>query len=475
MAGQNKKITTKNDKLPLPEYGKEEILKLYQDFADYLLDFNDFEEARLQLKFIPNAIKHQSPDLPTKKPELWHGYEKVLFKLKAICLMFLADKEIVELLRTRAADLLKLPGYNLADKLKAKLVRIWISDRDAYKLELRQALEACKQFLTEEKITVAGQQQEPSVSNWLKDYIRAIGTGPAESLKKAEFFTENPNVKRLNKEEKKVLTDLINIYERLKLSSNEPEGLEEVISFSEGEKHFVMREGRIEEIKPDPLLVKIQAMQTEERLSLGETESYSSAKAMEDKEEGETEESLGEPEEKTVSPQAKQQALIDKYHQSVTELFENEKVKSHLQNLQNAKAIDIVKNLESASDKKDKDSALACLASLISKGQFTFLEQASVYKEWQAGFLKNHPGIEAVNLTNKEQREILSGQFIKALLTDKLGLESQQSSMAGMHLAKQLLKEQGQKNYLNMAYADLKSSLFKWREVVVEDGRLKYR
>lgn len=331
--------------------------------------------------------------------------------------------------------------YTLTREIKNHLFGIFdYQERDQFKLKAREALLANKEVL-EPKANIK------SIGDWLRDMIAAVGLNLTDLVKQNEYYISNKNFKSLSQNNQQFLKDVVGTYKYCLYSSQTPEGLEEPILVTEDSQLKVIEHGQIMDVPP---LDK-------------ETEKI-------------VDEFIGVEEEK-VSPKKENAALapvredlLKKYHQVVGQLFSGPKIKDYLSNFQKANAIEIIQNLENAVIKKEQDLILAALASLITKGQFAFLEQSEIYKEWQAGFLKSHLGIEAINLTNKEQKEILLGQFIKSIL-EKAAFEAQTGAMAAGHLFN-LLKEQGQKNYLNMVFADLKSQTFLWRSVEVKNGRL---
>lgn len=333
--------------------------------------------------------------------------------------------------------------YSLTREIKNHLMGIFdYAERDQFKLKARQALLANKEVL-DPAVKVK------TIGDWLRDIIAVVGLNLTDLVKENEYYINNKNFKSLSQNNQLFLKDVIGVYKYCLYSSQTPEGLEEPILVTENGQLKVIEHGLIMDVPP---LDKETEKIVDEFIG--------------------AEEETARP--KKVPPLALKDDLLKNYRQTVNELFSSQKVKDYLQAFQKAKADEIIQKLENAANQKELDLVLAAIASLITKGQFAFLEQSQVYKEWQAGFLKSHQGLEVINLTNKEQKEILLFQFLKSLLLEKAGFDEQQGAMAGLHLAN-LLKEQGQKNYLNMVFADLKSQTFYWREVEIKNGRLGLR
>ncbi len=95
-----------------------------------------------------------------------------------------------------------------------------------------------------------GSLVEPSLQNWLKDYLYHVGAGQSDSLKRSEYLTRSPNVKALTEEEKHNLLNFLTSY-----------GENEVAQFSLGEEQFVtvelLRQPSLETHKGAPSVSKV--------------------------------------------------------------------------------------------------------------------------------------------------------------------------------------------------------------------------
>ena len=88
----------------------------------------------------------------------------------------------------------------------------------------------------------------PSIANWLIDYTGFVGVGKVDSVKMNEYFISSKNFQKLSNKEKNIVRKLITLYEQLKRSSLDPEGLEERATLYEDGRLAVFRDGRFEDI-----------------------------------------------------------------------------------------------------------------------------------------------------------------------------------------------------------------------------------
>ncbi|MFH0951228.1 MAG: hypothetical protein V1765_02020 [bacterium] len=70
--------------------------------------------------------------------------------------------------------------------------------------------------ITKEAIIVNGKSVEPTVANWLHNFIAEIGAGHFDSLMIADYLVRSNNVKNLNATEKQILQKLLSLYYNLK-------------------------------------------------------------------------------------------------------------------------------------------------------------------------------------------------------------------------------------------------------------------
>jgi hypothetical protein len=216
-----------------------------------ILNHDLIKEARELIAGLQGAMS-RFPTLSKEAPDSFLVYNDALVKAKFVCLFDLPEKEILALLKEYIyAPLNYLTVYDLNRKLNYKLRDILdLEERDVFKEKIKNELLSCGYRLTGAKIQVGTSVLEPTVGNWVKDYYFKVGLEPVSSFKQSEYLLSGDNVKKIKPEQREKLKYLIDIIEKLKLSSTDsPEESFAALSPT-GELNLVSR-GRPEKIDPD--------------------------------------------------------------------------------------------------------------------------------------------------------------------------------------------------------------------------------
>ncbi|MFA7286134.1 MAG: hypothetical protein WC052_00510 [Patescibacteria group bacterium] len=189
-------------------------------------------------------------------PELYTGYEKLLYECQFYAFAWLTEDEALNLVRNHFSLAFQLSAIlELRRKIRVKLIADYqIEARDAFKEKLRRAAEQNTEVITGKQLQQDGAATTapPTVGNWIRNYVGAVGTaGPVDALRQAEYFTKNKNFDALTQTEKEGIRWLLEIYESLRWSSLTPEGLEEVLSTNIDGKEVLISGGEVEEISPE--------------------------------------------------------------------------------------------------------------------------------------------------------------------------------------------------------------------------------
>lgn len=202
----------------------------------------------------------ENPDLKTRNPEIYRNVLDLLRKFKWFSFPFLTSSEIVTLFKDNFKFALSQKNYPLEENLHIFLLEVPLLDlREEFKEKMRNNLLGNNEKITSFKIKINNEELEPTISNWLNLYNKKLGSGKVDTLKLAEFLTKEENIKKLPPEEKAIVERLFKIYEELKLSPLEVEGLEEAF-YAPSERGIELhRRGKVEEvIKPEFPLFKKQ-------------------------------------------------------------------------------------------------------------------------------------------------------------------------------------------------------------------------
>jgi|GEM_PF-1248709 len=215
---------------------------------------HDLIGSAQQMISVIEGLMARFPDLKKNAPEAFPIYLNSLQKAKFVCLFDLNEKEILSLLKEKFdIPLAHLDVYDLQRKLSFKLQSIPdLSARDEFKEKIKENFLACQLRLSDNKIKTGNSLEEPTVANWIKNYYTQVGLDSADSFEQSEYLSTNENVKKLKPEQREKLKYLINIIEKLKLSSEQVGGLEESFPAISpiGELNLISH-GLVEKINPD--------------------------------------------------------------------------------------------------------------------------------------------------------------------------------------------------------------------------------
>ena len=126
--------------------------------------------------------------------------------------------DIVDLFKTGLVDALNF-SEDETTKLNDAIFYIIKSEAatgTAFEEELLKSLTANAERLTAANIISRGRSIEPTIANWLKDFIALNGTGFFDLVKLSNYVTNSPNAAKLSDGEKQLLSHLLITYRNLK-------------------------------------------------------------------------------------------------------------------------------------------------------------------------------------------------------------------------------------------------------------------
>lgn len=226
----NIKLIMELDKIQTVNLRDQKFLEeLTQQVDDYVRWDKTFLAWKLFLK-IKEIFEKDSGGVNNK---LINKYIYLLRRLKFLALPLLSDEETINLFEKDLAFAWQLDSftdeesYDFNQKLKYKLTSVLLWERDEFKIRLINAMKNNQQRISSESIELgSGHQVAPTMANWLKDYIDRIGID-TDTLKQTNYLINSLNTKKLTDDERSILRQVIHLYEKLKISSATPEGIEE--------------------------------------------------------------------------------------------------------------------------------------------------------------------------------------------------------------------------------------------------------
>lgn len=156
--------------------------------------------------------------------ELFSKYLRLMRLLKLFSLKYLSDAEIEKFI---SEELLDVYVFRHSINIRDEIEKIFKANFDApdikehYRNLLSRSLERNNQILgtTKIRIYVSGQEQEvvPTLKNWLADYTSDTHVDPTTKIRGAygqmNYLNHSPNVALLQKEERELLLEIIQLYD----------------------------------------------------------------------------------------------------------------------------------------------------------------------------------------------------------------------------------------------------------------------
>ncbi len=443
----------------ITDFIKETNYQALKQEVDNLLFRND-EEGAFEL-YKQLASKKELID-NSVKGNLRDKYLGLFKLLKFISLPYLDNRLVLNIINDELAEILAYNQEELdtREKMRKKLIRIPLLERDVYKKQLVNVLEKSKQLITRTKPVIDGKEVEGSVSNWIKDYHKFTTEHQGdEKLIQAEYLYKNKNISKLNESEKNKIKLLLDLYARWKKSSLPLVNREELTLVEKNGHLYGVGDGKI--------------------IDFGSSTNTSSRQKQRDitgnlgAQERETGKVIGSETLKNLvsRPLSSQQDNIE----YKINLLQN-KFKSFLSHQLIKEALNKINKLNQSNDlglpelrshfyhavnQKQTLSALVILFVLLRQNKFKsfFVDDERFVRFWSA-YLRKH------NLFKKEFDKDPGNAkdmaiFLKYIFEERLGLSKAEALMAGAVLSN-LARQYKETEYQQLVYGDIETGEFKW-------------
>jgi hypothetical protein len=232
---------------------------LLQQGIDYAVLNSDFQGAFECYNSVKKWLTNKS-GLAKNSPE-YLQYENYLMKLKFLSFNYLSDNnERVDLIRDNFNLAFEIENFNIWDKINTELISIGdIKERDAFKVEMKEAMEKCENiFISRQKYE--NQEIPRKVSEWIKSFIANLGLDKFDKVKKIEYLSNNRAIKILDSSDKEKVKALLDIYEKLRISSKTPEGYENSVLMNIDGKSVIFNQGSIEDVSNIDKIKNVQKL-----------------------------------------------------------------------------------------------------------------------------------------------------------------------------------------------------------------------
>lgn len=220
----------------------------------------EMAQLRKQFSYIEQWLAAH-PSFVESYPERTAELNTLVVYMKWLALQALTYPEpVLELFHQHVNALFDLPTdldvpeedngapFALVEGLRGCLLNVMLwEERDLFKKQISQALLTNEEVVTSEEFFRGIKAVPATLKNWFSEYIEFMGTEPFIPARQDRFFKTNENAQALSDREKNKLRLLFNVYERLRISSTKPAGVEEEISFEADDGSTgAIRYGKIE-------------------------------------------------------------------------------------------------------------------------------------------------------------------------------------------------------------------------------------
>ncbi|MFA5131469.1 MAG: hypothetical protein WC467_03515 [Patescibacteria group bacterium] len=120
----------------------------------------------------------------------------------------------LDLFSNNLVELLSVDSPEATATLNGGLIYLLNND-GGFKNEALRVLLASEELLSANHLSLDDREVAPSVSNWLKDFIKINGSEIFDELVLAQYLSTSHNAKNLNKIEKELLRKLLQLYRNL--------------------------------------------------------------------------------------------------------------------------------------------------------------------------------------------------------------------------------------------------------------------
>jgi hypothetical protein len=336
-------------------------------------------------------------------------------------------------------NILGLRDVSLKIELNVRLITLLMNDEEerTFQRELLDLMHENKELITANHIIVGNENVEPSICNWIKDYIGYAGSTEAlSSIKKAQYFTVSPNLKKTNADERKIVDNVLKLYFAIKnfyfnLSKYDLSDIY-IFPFSEEEQTDYVN-------------------QLKEQVAASDYAEASSDK------QGDT------PRDDTTAALLNIEALFkDKPEDRL-------KINQEKQRIIEAtrKEYDkVADEFELALLNRKRHIIIACLEILAEVGALdNLLVEDSRFQNLLLGYFKrnNLQGEQADFKASPYQGKYVQA-FVKFVFLERLGFSESEGARLAANLSN-IFRSHGAKEYGQLSYLDLSDNKFKWTEL----------
>lgn len=354
---------------------------------------------------------------------LFQKYQDEIVLLRFISLIKLPNQEIEELFRTKLIFVLR-SGINVFNLIKNYIV-IFDSAEIAVNFSniVVKAMSHNDEVIGENKIFLESEERpvSPYLKNWLRNYNQNFKSGQAKGvLQESEYFASNKDVLRLSSKDRKIIEQVVKIYDFLRSPDKETEKVIPAnVLPSRPMKPISVKSTEFLQGKPPELALKDNLSVSSEVLS-------------------------------AYQGDQKQQKAIAKEEEKIGSKFKDDVTK-------------LREEFFKAVQNKNANRTVAVLRILAKKDDINkFLKEDEKLNKFLANVWAKQYGKGLVKQFKKNPNQIKFARlFLKYILQDRLEMPKSDAARIGLQIGN-ILVALGKKSYNKVAYFDVKSKEFKW-------------
>lgn len=124
---------------------------------------------------------------------------------------------MLDLFSDNLVDILKDDDEELVNSLNGELIFLFFNEPN-FKKDVFNIVFGNQKKLTAKEFLLEGKKSEPTIANWLKDFINKNGSGIFDNLVLSKYITDSENARKLDNNERNLLKKLLILYRNIKFS-----------------------------------------------------------------------------------------------------------------------------------------------------------------------------------------------------------------------------------------------------------------
>jgi hypothetical protein len=192
---------------------KEFFDNLYADLNDAVA-YKDFNIALKNITKIEKLLEENDVELDTADLE---RLKAMLPYFQWVAFANLDENICAELIEKHLDIVLQFPDFDLEEIFAKKVVLLYLDDFQVN--AMKTFLKAMKNSLSKignKPITLMGKEVEPTVANWLADYLSSVSINSFKgNLEEAKYINQSSNSSKLSSLDKHGLEQVIKVYDSM--------------------------------------------------------------------------------------------------------------------------------------------------------------------------------------------------------------------------------------------------------------------